>query len=140
MSTLIIAHTALTLFNTGLIWTIQLVHYPLFNSVGSEGFVQYEQQHTQRISFLVVPTMIFELITGSILIYSFGLFSAYGLLFCLLLGIWLSTFLLQVPMHNHLSQSYSKIHVDKLVRTNWIRTILWSSRSALLIYLVHEKF
>ena len=35
----------------GLIWLIQIVHYPLFSRVGADQFKLYEQEH-QRLSFL----------------------------------------------------------------------------------------
>ena len=52
-----------------------------------------------------------------------------------LLGIWLSTFTLQVPCHRQLSQQYHEKIVQRLVLTNWIRTLLWTFRAGLVLYL-----
>ena len=41
----------------GLIWTIQLVHYPLFALVGEAQWVAYGEAHRRRITALVLPLM-----------------------------------------------------------------------------------
>ena len=53
----------------------------------------------------------------------------------LLLVIWLSTALLQVPCHNRLVNGFDpKIH-HRLVKTNWIRTVAWSLRAIIALNL-----
>jgi hypothetical protein len=51
----------------------------------------------------------------------------------LLLGVWGSTFLLQVPCHDRLSASWDEAVHARLVATNWLRTILWTLRLGLLV-------
>ena len=36
----------------GLIWIVQVVHYPLFGRVGREGFAAYESAHRGRKTIL----------------------------------------------------------------------------------------
>lgn len=131
--TIFLIHLFFTLFNTGLIWTIQLVHYPLFLKVGPDHFVDYEQDHTTKISYLVIPSMITELATGILLAASQGISSIYGLLLLLLSLVWVSTFLLQVPLHNALNHAYDAKKIQRLVNTNWIRTLAWTLRSLILL-------
>ena len=50
-----LVHAAATWFLVGLIWIIQVVHYPLFARVGEDGFVAYEAAHTRLISLVVGP-------------------------------------------------------------------------------------
>ena len=57
----LLAQAATTLPLVGLIWTIQLVHYPLFDGVGAEGFAAYERRHAAAITWLVAPLMLGEL-------------------------------------------------------------------------------
>ena len=128
-----LTHLFFTLFNTGLIWTIQLVHYPLFLKVGPDHFVDYEHDHTAKISYLVIPSMITELATGILLAASHGINSIYGLLLLLLSLVWVSTFLLQVPLHNALNHAYDAEKIRRLVNTNWIRTLAWTLRSLILL-------
>ena len=136
--TIFLTHLFFTLFNTGLIWTIQLVHYPLFLKVGPDHFVDYEHDHTTKISYLVIPSMITELATGILLTVSNGRTSIYGLLFLLLSLIWVSTFLLQVPLHNALNHAYDPEKIRRLVNTNWIRTIAWTLKSIILLGILNE--
>ena len=53
--TLLLMQVASTLILVGLIWTIQLVHYPLFDHVEAERFRDFHRQHSEHISWLVVP-------------------------------------------------------------------------------------
>ena len=50
--------------------------------------------------------------------------------------IWASTALLQIPHHNALSKAYELEAHNLLVQTNWIRTIAWSIRGLLLLYML----
>jgi hypothetical protein len=49
----------------------------------------------------------------------------------LLLIIWASTFLLQVPMHRKLGVGFDAEAWRFLVRSNWVRTLAWSLRAGL---------
>jgi len=125
-----------SVFMTGVIWFVQIVHYPLFEKVGVEAFVAYEKAHTQRTCYIVVPMMLIELaLTG------FYCFSAPSLpsitVFLLLLLIWGSTFFLQAPQHQKLTKAYNLHDIQKLVQTNWIRTIAWTLKSSILLLTHH---
>ena len=50
---IVLANASATWFLAGLIWTIQIVHYPLFDRVGRAGFVSYETAHAQLITMVV---------------------------------------------------------------------------------------
>jgi multisubunit Na+/H+ antiporter MnhB subunit len=54
----------------------------------------------------------------------------------LLAVIWASTAFLQVPMHNVLTDGFNAEAHGRLVQTNWIRTIGWTLRGLLALYLV----
>jgi len=56
----------------------------------------------------------------------------------LLLLIWLTTALLQVPAHRRLSTGYDSRTVSRLVTTNWLRTSLWSVRSVLILVVLAQ--
>lgn len=130
-------HLASCLFLTGLIWTVQMVHYPSFAFVAEAQFEKFNIFHQSAITYVVGPMMVFELLTGVMLWINqsqdwkfLALVSMVGL-------IWLSTFFLSVPLHTKLlNNGYNKEVIDQLVLTNWPRTILWSLRSVLLLYLL----
>lgn len=139
MKTLFLAHLVATIFMTGLIWLVQLVHYPLMNRVGSQGFAAYEQAHQRAIGPLVMIVMLTELGTGLALLGTrpTGMQPWAAWVGVALLGvIWLSTFLLQLPAHGVLSTGFDQAAYQRLVSTNWIRTVAWSLRSLLLLWVL----
>ena len=118
---------------TGVIWTIQIVHYPSFHYIDKLSFTNFHNFHERRISIIVMPLMLIELIT-SIALYINNMWSIIFALNLLIVGlIWCSTFFVQVPIHSILSEKKDKNLIEKLVNTNWIRTFLWSIRMLLII-------
>ena len=132
---LLAAHAFVTLFMTGLIWFVQVVHYPLFDRVGKAEFALYEQQNTRRTGFVVGGPMLLELMLAVVLVWATGGTAAWcGLgLLCI---IWLSTAVWQIPMHRRLEQGFDPDAWRQLVRGNWIRTIAWSLRGLLAVLML----
>ena len=128
-----------TLALLGLIWFVQLVHYPLFQRVPPAAFVAYETEHADRISYLVFPLMFAELLSALALLLP-GIRPPQISLSRALVGatmvglIWASTVFLQIPLHNRLHQGYDAPTIQRLVATNWLRTSIWSARAALVLY------
>ena len=86
-----------------------------------------------------MPPMLLEL--GTCLYFAFsGYESTPPWIWWIGLGIlgivWLSTGLLQVPAHNALMNSFSEVNHQKLVLTNWIRTVGWTVRSGILLWIL----
>ena len=127
------------IFLTGVIWIIQLVQYPFFAQVGAENFQKYHSSHSFWITPVVAPAMIVELITSILLIvYPPENIDSKLIWLGLILTctVWASTFFLQVPMHEKLSQGFDANAHSFLVNSNWIRTIAWSLHSILATYFV----
>ena len=142
MKLLLLIHIFATVFMVGLIWFVQIVHYPLFASVGADGFRAYEEQHQRLTTWVVAPVMLVELLTSTWLWKTapphLSVCCSAGLA---LLGlIWLTTAFLSVPAHNALSEGFSETAYRKLVATNWIRTIAWSIRGVLVLIMVRLEF
>ncbi len=136
---ILLIQLAATLFLTGLIWCIQIVHYPLFDSVGDLGYTRYHKRHMRRITPIVFPPMLAELLTSASMFW----FApphvpqwSIALGFSLVILIWLSTMLLQVPAHRLLEKQFARPAYVRLCRSNWIRTCAWTVRSALLIWMM----
>ena len=118
----------------GVIVMTQIISYPLLLKLNKNNFYDYYNSYTKRISFIVIPLMTFEVlltITLNIILNNSYLYASN----ILLLVIWGSTFFIQVPIHNKLSSSHSNLLVNKLISTNWIRTIAWISKLMTLIKL-----
>jgi len=140
MSLVLLACVFSTFAMTGLIWLIQLVNYPLMSLVSEDHFVAYEAAHCRRISPVVLPLMTCELVTsGWFCIRPISGVDAEliagGMLVVLL---WASTFLVQVPLHARLEKGFCRKAWKRLVFSNWIRTALWSARSLLMAWVVWQ--
>lgn len=120
----------------GLIWIIQVVHYPLFNGVGAEGFTAYQQRHQSQITLIVAPVMLAELISAILLLMypppsvrKSWILAGIGLVVL----IWLSTAFIQVPCHERLVTRFDADTHRWLVQSNWVRTIAWTARGMLVL-------
>ena len=130
-------HLVATVFMVGLIWFVQVVHYPLFDRISGDASIQYAAEHQRRTAWVVGLPMLVEGITTLWLFFD----PIDGRLLPLLGGlvlmkIHLSTVFLQVPLHKKLSQGYEREVVRKLVATNWVRTIGWTIRAAIAVAIV----
>lgn len=134
-STLHLVHAAATWFLTGLIWVIQVVHYPLSSRVGAAGYRDYQLAHQSLISFIVGPVMLFEA-TSAILLLFTRRDPATVIGAALLAVIWLSTAFLQIPLHNALATGFDPEVHARLVQTNWIRTAAWTARGIFALYIL----
>tara|TARA_B100000131_G_C17838529_1_gene500782 strand:- start:60 stop:344 length:285 start_codon:yes stop_codon:yes gene_type:complete len=89
----------------------------------------------KNISFIVVPAMIFELGSGLVILYyniqdSFWFFISM----LMLITIWIITAVFFTALHGKLTRGYDRGIVDSLVRINWIRTGLWTTRLIIIFY------
>ncbi|MDA2946113.1 MAG: hypothetical protein O2925_08945 [Actinomycetota bacterium] len=128
---------------TGVIWFVQVVHYPLFSKVGPEQSIDYARDNQRRTSFVVGPPMAVE---GLASIWLFvdppaGLSRILPTVSGLLLAVVLiSTVLVQVPRHARLAEADDARSIAEvvagLVAGNWVRTIGWSARCAIAVAMV----
>jgi hypothetical protein len=127
-----------TFFMIGLIWVIQRVHYPSMHWVESDHFSAFEKSHCDAIGSIVAPCMVIEAASAVGMCWwcrTSGDWLVLGSGWLLLLVIWGSTFWIQVPMHEQLRQGKNSDTINRLVRTNWIRTVAWSIRGGLTIWM-----
>lgn len=136
---ILLANVLSSIMMTGLIWFVQIVHYPLFAKVPINLLAEYEKAHSHRTGVVVVPLMLIELLTTALL--CFPIFNRAGSILpvigaVILAGVWISTFAMQLPLHIMLSKLGDYRTVQRLVSTNWIRTLGWSARSAIVILIL----
>ena len=109
-----------------LIWLVQIIIYPTYHHIEKNNFAEWHHNYMQLISYFVMPLMLAQ---GFIIVYqcfyrssSWVYASAIGILIA-----WISTFIFSVPCHNILQQDgYDEIITNRLILTNWIRTISWT--------------
>ena len=136
---LLLTQVAATFVMVGVIWFVQIVHYPLMARVSASEFAAYEREHQNRTTFVVAPTMLIEAVAATLLLVvvppGLGrILPAVGI--ALLAVIWLSTFLLQVPLHTRLAGGFDAGVHRRLVWSNWLRTVAWTGRGVLVLVML----
>ena len=134
-SSMALLHFASCSFMTGVIWVVQWILYPAFMQISPPEFQAFHRNHSQKITFIVGPVMVIELLSAGALVYfsKGSVFFIFNLLSLIL--IWLCTFFLSIPLHAELERGQDLQKIIQLVKTNWLRTLFWSFRFiGLLIY------
>jgi hypothetical protein len=136
---ILLVQTAATWYMVGFIWTMQILHYPLFDRVGRDVFPEYETEHNRRFGLLVGPGIVLAAITTVIQLVtrpqSTPLLAAIGETGQLVLII-VSTVLYQAPQHARPIAGFNLVAYRTLVRTNWVRTVAWSVLGSLDLWLI----
>ena len=129
---------------TGLIWTIQVVHYPVFDAIergtDSELWRRFAQRHTTAISYIVGPFMLAEGATGIWIVASppAGMSRALPLVALVLMGAAYGvTAFVSAPLHGRLGPSFDNGLHTRLVNTNWVRTAGWTLRGIVLCVIAY---
>ncbi len=116
---------------------IQLTHYPAFHFVSEKDFVKFHSRHTAVMGAVVGPVMIIELLTAILLLKNESWLWQLNLLGVVL--IWITTFFRSVPLHRKLSLGHNAVEIQKLVRSNWLRTVIWSVRAVLFLGIILNR-
>lgn len=138
---LLLLHAAATLTMFGVILMVQLVHYPLFRYVGTGQYTTYQAEHMRRISWIVGPAMTLELATAVWLVAVPPAGVSTGVVWgglALVVLIWATTGLIHVPLHARLATGFDAAAHRRLVRLNWVRTVAWTLRAALVLWMLAE--
>ncbi len=128
-----------TFYFVGLIWTIQMLSYPLFRMVGQESFAVYHAAHSRRIVFILGLPLLLVFFSSLLMLW---IRPANVPLWAVLLngvlggGVWVMTAFIHVPLHSKLGQTYSTDTMRALVSTNWLRTIVWTAQGILLLWMM----
>ena len=146
---LIFLNFAASAYLAGLIWVIQIVHYPMLAELDPERAASACARHANAITPIVAPAMLIELVAAALMLPLVGIVQPAASLvpwlwisFALVVVVWISTFAVQVPLHTRLQKQVSGTIdiavVRLLVRTNWVRTVCWSARALLAGWFVWE--
>ena len=121
----------------GIIWFVQAVHYPLFGMADAPG---YALDNQRRTSWVVLPPMLVEAVAAVWLVVqppaAVGRGTAVAGL-VMVAVLWLSTLAVQMPLHARLARDgHTPATVAALVRSNWLRTALWTARALLAAWML----
>lgn len=132
MTWLFSIHLAVTWMLVGLIWVVQILVYPQFRRVAPEEFRDYHFAHCFRIGLIVAPLLFVEATSAAWLLYE----GRQALPFLVSTGlipiIWLTTAVFQAPIHTRLGRGFDVPLIRRLILSNWIRTLAWTSRGILV--------
>jgi hypothetical protein len=135
----VLAHAAATLVLVGMIWVIQVVHYPLFAAVGQDTFIAYETAHSVRITWvIVIPWAVQGLTTAALLLAPPSGVPRWLIIIAAALALIpvVVTITLSVPAHSVLGQGFDAAAHARLVSTNWLRTAAWTLHGGVAVWMV----
>lgn len=117
-----------------LIWLVQLIIYPSFRYCSADTFTGWHYRYTGLISIFVAPLMFGQ--TGVYAALGYTSTRWHDIVGIGLLGsVWAVTFLLSIPCHDRLQKNgYDLPTINRLVATNWPRTVAWSAMLAIDFY------
>jgi len=140
---LFIVQILCTFTMTGIVWFLQLVHYPLLRRVTRSRFAVFHRINVLLSSFVVGPPMLLELIA---VLYSLWRIPPWMTPDSVYLGavllaiIWISTIALQSPQHKKLQAGFDPRSYRRLLYSNWIRSYAWSFRTIILLFSLLRVF
>lgn len=126
----------------GMIWTIHLVHYPLFAEVGAATYQSFQAAHVDKIGRLLLVPWLTEGVTLLALMW----FAAFGgrrdlrlsvaigavamAVVLVISGVW------SAPAHAELADGFDAGVHDRLMNANLVRALAWSVRGACAAWIV----
>jgi hypothetical protein len=132
----------LTLYMTGMIWSMQILEYPLFALVGPKEFPAYHRRHNQGLPLFVILPSLAALVSAVVMIFTRPVrvpLWATLVVAATDLVVVAVTVALEAPLHGKLDrEGYSLPIIRQLVRGNWIRTILWTANGVFLLVLTAQ--
>lgn len=134
----LLAHLAVTWAMVGVIWTVQLLQYPVMARVPAEGFAVFELAHQRRITAVLALFAPLEIVTAAAVAVAVPevprwLSIGAG---AVLAAVWLATAAFYGPLHGRLAAGFDAVLHRRLVSTNWWRTAAWTARGAAALAMV----
>jgi len=137
-----VVHVLATWFMVGMIWTIHLVHYPLFAEVGDDAYVAYQATHVDRIGMLLAVPWLLEGVTLLGLVWlaylggrrdlrvpvTIGAVSMAAVL--VISGFW------SAPAHGELADGFDAAVHDRLMTANLLRALAWTVRGLTAAWII----
>lgn len=137
-----VVHVLATWFMVGMIWTIHLVHYPLFAEVGDDAYVAYQAAHVDRIGMLLAVPWLLEGVTLLGLLWLAYLGGRRDLRLPVTIGAVAMAAVLVIsgfwsaPAHGELADGFDAAVHDRLMTANLVRALAWSIRGAMAAWIV----
>ncbi len=109
-----------------LIWLVQIIIYPAYHRIDKSLFTAWHRSYVRYISFFVIPLMLIQA-GGAALRVIAGWSVLTGVYAGTITAAWIVTFAISAPCHQRLQRmGRDTATIDRLIRTNWVRTIAWT--------------
>lgn len=132
INSILLANFVATCLMAGVIWFVQWVHYPLLAKVPVDRAVETAIDHQRRTGQVLAIPMAVEGFTtlGLLIIRPESVHIFWPWFGAVLLAVALgSTVFVSVPLHAKMATNPTADVGQRLVVTNWPRTIAWSLRT-----------
>lgn len=113
-----------------MIWIVQIIIYPSFRVWEKSRFQHYYSWYFKTFAFIAAPLMCWQFGMALYLTYVNKETLYYIQLGCIVIS-WLVTIFISVPLHQLLQRNFDVNLINRLITTNWLRTISWSLVSAI---------
>jgi hypothetical protein len=127
---------------TGMIWSMQILEYPLFALVGPREFPAYHRRHNRGLPFLVILPSLAAFASAVVVIFTRpARLPLWATLVVAVLDLLIivATVALEAPLHARLDREGSQaLLIRQLVQGNWIRTVLWTVNPIFLLVLTAQ--
>jgi hypothetical protein len=136
VTAVLLVNAATALAMTGVIWFVQVVHYPLFDGVAPADWPAYHDRHTTRTGYLVAPLMVAEIASSALLVLDRpdGVTAGLAVTGLVLAAItWLLTLGVATRDHGRLSTGWDARIARRLVSAGWGRTAAWTAHGAVAL-------
>ena len=143
INSILIANFVATCLMTGVIWFVQWVHYPLLAKVPVDRAVETAIDHQRRTGQVLAIPMAVEGFTtlGLLIIRPESVHIFWPWFGAVLLAVALgSTVFVSVPLHAKMATNPTADVGQRLVVTNWSRTIAWSLRAVACSVMILQIF
>lgn len=136
---ILVTHVVAIAVLVGVIWTVQLVHYPMLAAIERERFASAHAQHSSSITAVVALPWVLEGVTTLWFLVAPlpGVPRPLAILGALLALIPVTvTLLASVPAHARLAMGFHADVHRQLVATNWWRTLAWTAHGAVAVAII----
>lgn len=137
-----LVHVLATWFMVGMIWTIHLVHYPLFAEVGTATYQTYQAAHVDRIGALLAAPWLIEGLSLIGLLWLAFLGGRRDLRLPVTIGAIAMAAVLVIsgfwsaPAHGDLADGFDVAVHDRLMTANLWRALAWTVRGLSAAWIV----
>lgn len=141
---LLFAYVGLSFYDAGQMWVLQLMHYPLYRDIGGAEFAAYVAANNRHAVLPAILPSLATLVLSIVLVFRRPPMLSVALVLAGVacnVAVLLSTLVWQGRLHGELARvGKSDVLIDRLVATNWVRTLSFTVQAALAMVMLAQLF